>query len=88
MLLHIKCGMVELGQQRIINQLKYCARTISMENKLPINLSVTLDPAYRKRKDNLGLLCAINVQALSKYYLIDEIKIQAPTYYRTLQTRH
>jgi len=29
-LLHVECGMLELGQQRQINQLKYRARTLSI----------------------------------------------------------
>ncbi|KAH3697911.1 hypothetical protein DPMN_085423 [Dreissena polymorpha] len=80
-LLHLECGMPDLGQQRQINQMKYYARTNPMENNLPINSKVTEDPAYRKPKNHIGIPYARNVQALNVYYQINKIRIQPPTYY-------
>ncbi|KAH3695172.1 hypothetical protein DPMN_082628 [Dreissena polymorpha] len=75
--------MLELNQQRDINQLKYRARTASMGSNLPINESVTEDPAYfkTKHKKRFGLPYAQKVRTLGSYYKTDKIITQAPTYY-------
>ena len=81
--LHIECGMLELNQQRDINQLKYRARTASMGSNLPINESVTEDPAYfkTKLKKRFGLPYAQKVLTFGSYYQTDQITTQAPTYF-------
>ncbi|KAH3710620.1 hypothetical protein DPMN_070109 [Dreissena polymorpha] len=74
--------MLELRQQREINQWKYRLRTASFKSNHPINESVTLAQAYFKRKHGkrFGLPYAQKVFELGSYYNTLYIKTQSPTY--------